>query len=352
MKLVLLIEDNREVSENTAEILELAGYRVISAADGKAGVDLAVKNKPDIILCDIMMPELNGYGVLHMLSKNKDTASIPFIFLTAKTEKSDFRKGMEMGADDYITKPFDDVELLKAIEVRLKKAELLRPFFPADADTINNFINTASTSANIPLTSDEREITSYKKKQTIYKEGKRPAAIYFIISGKVKTCKVNDAGKELITGIYTAGDFIGYTILLEERVYSDTAEVMEDAEVMIIPKPDFLNLINSDWQVSKMFIRLLAKNVLENEERLLTIAYQSLRKKVATALIQVFDKFKTAPDDNPEIDIPRNDLAHITGIATESLVRTLSDFKTEKLIEIKEGRIIILQVKKLRELLY
>jgi len=298
------------------------------------------------------MPELNGYGVLHMLGKHTDTASIPFIFITAKTEKSDFRKGMEMGADDYITKPFDDVELLKAIEVRLKKAGLLRPSFPADVNTINDFINSAVAAANIPLTSDEREITNYKKKQTIYKEGKRPTAIYFIISGKVKMCKMNEAGKELITGVYTAGDFIGYTPVLEEKIYGDNAEVMEDTQVMIIPKADFLNLINSDWQVSKMFIRLLAKNVLENEERLLTIAYQSLRKKVATVLIQVFDKFKTAPNDSPEIDIPRTDLSHIAGIANESLVRTLSDFKTEKLIEIREGKIIILQEKELRELLY
>src|SRR5690349_18036560 len=103
MKKILLIEDNKEMRENTSEILELANYKVVTAPNGKIGVELAGKEIPDIILCDIMMPELDGYGVLYMLSKKPETASIPFIFLTAKTEKTDIRKGMSMGADDYLT---------------------------------------------------------------------------------------------------------------------------------------------------------------------------------------------------------------------------------------------------------
>jgi CheY-like chemotaxis protein len=112
MKKILLIEDNLEMRENTAEILELAGYAVFTAPDGKEGVKTALKELPDLIVCDIMMPELDGYGVLHMLSKNEAAAAIPFIFLTAKAEKEDYRKGMSLGADDYLTKPFDDTELL------------------------------------------------------------------------------------------------------------------------------------------------------------------------------------------------------------------------------------------------
>jgi CRP/FNR family cyclic AMP-dependent transcriptional regulator len=111
MKMILVIEDNKIVRENTAEILELAGFKVFTAANGKIGVEMAVKHKPDMILCDIMMPELDGYGVVHLLSRNSQTSSIPFIFLTAKAESTDFRKGMDMGADDYITKPFDSVQL-------------------------------------------------------------------------------------------------------------------------------------------------------------------------------------------------------------------------------------------------
>ena len=141
MKTILIIEDNQDVRENTAEILELANYKVIQAENGKIGVELAQKIKPDLIICDIMMPVLDGYGVIHLLNKSIETANIPFIFLTAKSERLDFRKGMEMGADDYISKPFDDIELLNAIESRLKKSELLRAEFSKNVDGLNKFFD-------------------------------------------------------------------------------------------------------------------------------------------------------------------------------------------------------------------
>src|SRR5919107_6087100 len=139
MKTILVIDDNNDLRENTAEILELAGYKTYTAANGKIGVDLAVKEKPALIVCDIMMPELDGYGVLHLLRKHTETQTIPFIFLTAKTERSDFRKGMEMGADDYVTKPFDDSELLSAVEARLKRVELLEQKYPSTASGLSEF---------------------------------------------------------------------------------------------------------------------------------------------------------------------------------------------------------------------
>src|SRR6188472_3023247 len=123
MKSILVIEDNKDIRENTAEILDMAGYKTFTAENGKKGVEVALSEKPDIIICDIMMPELDGYGVLHLLKKNSATREIPFIFLTAKTERSDLRKGMEMGADDFITKPFEEIELLNAVETRLKKID-------------------------------------------------------------------------------------------------------------------------------------------------------------------------------------------------------------------------------------
>ncbi len=121
MKTILVIEDNNEVRENIAEIHELSNYRVLTAPEGKTGVETALKEKPDLIVCDIMMPVLDGYGVLHLLNKHNDTYGTPFIFLTAKSEKSDFRKGMEMGADDYITKPFNSVELVARVKALLRR---------------------------------------------------------------------------------------------------------------------------------------------------------------------------------------------------------------------------------------
>ena len=136
MKKILLIEDNTEIRENTGEILSLANYEVITAPNGKIGVTLAQEQNPDLIICDIMMPELDGYGVLHILSKKTETAQIPFIFLTAKTERSDVRKGMELGADDYLTKPFDDTELLNAVETRLHKYSMRARVYQSSPEAV------------------------------------------------------------------------------------------------------------------------------------------------------------------------------------------------------------------------
>ncbi|HYV92515.1 MAG TPA: response regulator [Chitinophagales bacterium] len=116
MKTILFIEDNLEIRENTSEILELEGYRVITAGNGKTGFDFAKNHKPDLILCDILMPEMNGYEVFENLKKNIETSMIPFIFISASVEKSEVQKGLNMGAISYIRKPFTDSELLETIE--------------------------------------------------------------------------------------------------------------------------------------------------------------------------------------------------------------------------------------------
>ena len=347
MKKILLIEDNTDVRENTAEILELAKYNVITAENGKIGVELAAKEKPDLIICDIMMPVLDGYGALHLLGKQPETATIPFIFLTAKTERTDIRKGMEMGADDYLTKPFDDIELLNAVESRFRRSELMKKEFSNNTDGISRFFDSAT---QLKLISDERETAQFKKKTFIYNEGHRPVYLYYLMSGKIKTYRTNEDGKELITGMYKEGDFLGYIALLEENTYKDTAQAIENAEVMLIPKTDFLQLVNSNPEISKKFIKLLANNVSDREIQLVKLAYNSLRKRVADALILVNKRYKKNEADNPQIQISREDLANIVGTATESLIRTLSDFKSEKLIEIQEGKIIIKNETKLSSL--
>ncbi|MBK7149335.1 MAG: response regulator [Bacteroidetes bacterium] len=350
-KKIVLIEDNKAVRENIVEILELANYEVFAASNGKKGVDLVQSETPDLIICDIMMPELDGYGVLHMLGKNTKTSSIPFIFLTAKADRTDFRKGMEMGADDYITKPFDDIELLNAVEIRLRKNDLLKSEFATNPEGVNDFLNNARDTAKIDLTKGDREVQPFKKKQMIYIHGHRPSFLYLVVKGKVKIFRTNEDGKELITSLHKEGDFIGYTSLLEETSYLDNAEALEDCELMLIPKSDFYALLNTDAQVAKKFIKLLSQNLVEREEALLNLAYNSLRKRVANGLLHVYDKYKKLPGDKPKLEIPREDLAQVVGTATESLIRTLSDFKTEKLIEIKEGKICVIDEAKLKNLL-
>jgi CheY-like chemotaxis protein len=351
IKSVLVIDDNKDIRENTAEILELAGYKTFTAENGKKGVEAALKEKPDVIVCDIMMPELDGYGVLHLLRKNPEAQNIPFIFLTAKTERSDFRKGMEMGADDYVTKPFEDIELLSAIEIRLKKAEVVKQNYPLSENGIHQFLKDAKDAGMISKLSEQYSIESYSKKQPLYQEGKRPRYLYYLVKGKVKGFKTHEDGKDYITDVFSDGDFMGYPALIEDKNYDDSAVILEDAEIMQIPKEDFLQMIYGDMNVAAKFIHIITQNVKEKEERLLNLAYSSLRKRVAKALVDLNGKYNE-PGSNRPIEISREDIAHYVGTATESLIRTLSDFKAEKLVEIKEGKIRVSDPEKLKNLLY
>lgn len=337
MKKILLIEDNKDVRENTAEILELSNYQVITAENGKIGVDLAGKENPDLIVCDIMMPVLDGYGVLYMLSKKPETSSIPFIFLTAKTDKTDIRKGMSMGADDYLTKPFEEMELLHAIEIRLKKSETFKKEFAKTAEGLGEFLDTAKGLEELKKLSSDRKMHRFAKKESIFMEGDEPASLVFITRGQVKTFKTNEQGKELITGIRRPGEFIGYTDLIEGTELRETAEAMDDTEVCFIPKQDFFSLLYSNRDVATRFIKMLSNNLKEMEERLINLAYNSVRKRVAEALITMQRR-----SEKNAFSVSREDLASMVGTATESVIRTLSDFKDEKLIDIKDKQIVML----------
>lgn len=351
---ILVIDDNADLRENTAEILELAGYKTFTAENGKKGVEIALREKPTLVVCDIMMPELDGYGVLHLLRKNPDTRHIPLVFLTAKAERSDLRRGMEMGADDYITKPFDDIELLNAVETRLKRLEfagqLARREQPVTKDGFNVFMADIMAATDLRMASTIFESVNFAKKQVVFSEGKRPRFLYYIVSGKVKLAKGHEEGKEYITDIYGAGDFIGYTPLIEDSHYTETATVLEDAELIQVPKDHFLKLLFSDIGIASEFVRLIAHNVREKEERLLNLAYSSLRKRIAHALVEIAARY-SGQGTTAVLEISREEIAQYVGTATESLIRTLSDFREEGLIKIEKGRIMVSDKKKLKHLL-
>jgi DNA-binding response OmpR family regulator len=345
MKKILLIEDNLEVRENTAEILSLANYNVLAAENGKVGVELAQKENPDLIICDIMMPELDGYGVLHILSKNNQTANIPFIFLTAKTEKTDIRKGMNLGADDYLTKPFDDTDLLNAIEARLRKNAMLQKQYEVSSEGLENFIRDAEQVLNIADLGKDKKVKIFKKKTEVFSEGDMPLNVYFVKSGNIKAFKSHPDGKELIMNLYTTNDFFGFEPILENENYRESAVAMQDSELIAIPRHDFMLMIQSHPDVSKSFINLLCKKVAEREAQLLNLAYNSVRQRTAEALL----KAETLKDSKSVIAISRDDLAKMVGTASESVIRVLSDFKDEGLIEIETGKIRIVQRPKLEK---
>ena len=132
MKKILVIEDEPEMRRNIATLLRYYDYEPVAAENGRVAVEMARRENPDLILCDVMMPELDGYGVLQELQSDPSLARIPFIFLTAKGEKDDLRSGMNLGADDYLTKPVVNADLVRAIESRLRRSEqrMKREFKP------------------------------------------------------------------------------------------------------------------------------------------------------------------------------------------------------------------------------
>ncbi len=351
MKTILIIEDNEDIRENVAEILMLANYKVITAVNGKDGIEKAQKQHPDLIICDIMMPGVDGYGVLHVLNKDPEAQNIPFIFLTSKSERSDFRAAMELGADDYITKPFAGNELLNAIDARFKKMDIMKKNLTPDLAGLSELMSTMDSKRTLEDLTSESNSNTYKKKQVIYKEGAHPHYLYFILKGKIKTYKTHEDGKDLVMDLYNEGDFLGYITLLEGGSYKETAETIEETELAMIPKKDFEELVNSNPAIAKKFIAMLAKNIIVKENQLLGIAYNTLRKKVAEALVSLLKKYHTNRNEPYQIDISRDDLATIAGTASESLIRTLSDFKTEGLVDIKSGKVIISDDRKLINLI-
>ncbi|MBC7745443.1 MAG: response regulator [Flavobacterium sp.] len=343
---ILIIEDNNDIRESTAEILELADYNVFTADNGKKGVDLAQKHLPDIILCDIMMPELDGYGVLYLLNKNPQTSAIPFIFLTAKAERIDMRKGMEMGADDYLTKPFDDVELLNAIESRLHKKDQQQIFYSKSLESLSQLASQGNGIAELKKVISERKIRHIKKKQVLYYEGDQAAGIYLILSGKVKAIKLSSDGRELLTGIYGAEEYLGIQALLSNKSYNETTEAIEDTTICLIPKEAVDHILNKYADVGRQFIKILSNNLIEKEEQLLQLAYHSVRKRMAQTLL----KLASQSEPNHILHVSREDLAAMAGMATETVSRTLGDFKTEGIIEKKGRQIEILELAKLQNM--
>ena len=349
---ILIIEDNIDIRENTAELLELSGYQVETASDGIEGVRLAKSSLPDVVICDIMMPNLDGFGVLHVFSNHPELARIPFIFLTAKTDRADMRKGMEMGADDYLTKPFQEVELLKAIESRLKKQRPAVSPSPELNQTDVAFAEEALAFLDFEHFESEKKHQTLGKKAVIYSEGDTPTRLYYLIKGKVKTYHTNREGKYFITSFVKPGEFFGFVDILENQAYRESAETLEDVQIISIPVRDFKQKVNDNIHIEIFFRKALTGYLLKNESILFSMAYQSLRKRVAQALVELVKTYGQTETGPVTMRLSREDLASRVGTATESVIRTLSDFKKEGLIDVKGAEMTIIKPDALANLKY
>lgn len=352
MKKILIIEDNEDVRENTADILELSNYNVSTAENGKIGLKKIKQFLPDIIICDIMMPELDGYEVLQNLNKNNKTASIPFIFLTAKSEKTEIRKGMNLGADDYLTKPFSENELLEAIECRLKKHDFLKQEFTQNIEGVSLFIEAASNYLDLDHLSRDYLLKKYNKREIVYMEGSTANSLYFIQSGTVKTYKSTEKGKEFVTGLYSSGHFVGQLSLLSDHgSYVESAAILEDAELYEIPKSDFTTLLHTNKDVANKFVSLISNNLVDAQEQMVNVAFATVRQRVAKALLDIHNKRILLNKEDNGISIAREDFAGLIGTATETAIRMLTEFKDEGLITIGAGsKIKIVDIKALENI--
>lgn len=346
MTKVLIIEDNDDIRENVVEILALAGYEVFEANNGKTGAELAIKKLPDLILCDIMMGDLDGYGVLHLLNKHTETKAIPFIFMTAKSERADIRKGMELGADDYLTKPFDDTELLNAIETRLKKKQIHEEVYSNSIKGLSEIVSQKEGLTELKTALEDRKVRVFKKNQVVYYEGDRANGIWVVVDGKVKATKMAEDGRELMTGIFESDHFLAVNTLFSDGNFVDTVTALEESHLVHFPKVQFEEFINLYPDVAGKFVRILSSQIRSQEEQLMQLAYQSVRKRIAESILRLHRQENNAKS----INISRIDLASLSGTAPETVSRSLSDFKDEGIIEKKGSTITIVDLRKLERI--
>ena len=343
---VLLIEDHIVLRENTAELLKLSNYEVITAKNGKEGVSLAISHLPNVIICDIMMPVLDGYGVLNALAKYDNTKYIPFIFLSAKTERKDIRKGMNFGADDYITKPFTEDDLIGAIESRLAKSLILADF--RNIEKFNKEINDYELKTLNDLKNyfdDNGKPFFFIKGEVIYEDRGNSNYIYLITKGAVKNNKIDKDGKELITALFEEDDLFGFTSFSNNIPYQESAVALSDVQLSGITKNEFKILLENNHKVTFELIQLLNDNLSNIKDQLMQMAYSSVTRRTATTILKFANKMNKKPGQS--IRIMRRDIASVAGITAETLSRTLSNFKNEGIIKVEGRNIKILDLEKL-----
>lgn len=348
MKTILIIEDDTVLRENIAELLELSKYHVISASNGKTGIEMAKKSLPDVIVCDIMMPVLDGYDTLKTLVKNETLKHIPFIFLSAKIEHKDIRKGMNLGADDYLTKPFEEDELVSAIESRLAKSAIMQELklsIESSTDTSNEISNINDLKN---FFDDYGVAFSFEKDTVVFRETDHSNYIYLINKGTVKCFQIDAQGKELVTALYKEDDLFGYNSFLNHQPHRETATAIEDVELKGISTNEFNDILSKNHNVALEFTKVLSDDLHAMKSQLIEMAYSSVNRKTAATILKFAEKINRKPED--PIKISRSDLASVAGIATETFIRSLTSFKKQGIIESEGRNIKVIDLEKLKQI--
>ena len=324
MKKLLLIEDHDEIRENTVEILQLAGYEVLAAANGRDGVALARESNPDLVICDIMMPILDGYGVLHLFRRDDTLNRIPFIFLTAKAERADQRKAMELGADDYLTKPFTELELLAAVEARFQKnsnghQRSAAPRKLQDArDQLQDFFKSLVKEIGA-------EPVRLPKKHLLFFEGQFPQSVFWLEKGIVKHYRTTPFGKSLITQLDFGPSIIGLSDALLPHPYPGFAEASTAIEVRVLPREKVIKALSENSNMLMNALQLQADFSKQMKDKMVHLAYTPMRERVLNESDNLRGLLLKNGYSESEKIFSREEMAQIAGTATESLIRVLHE---------------------------
>lgn len=346
MAVILVIEDDVCLRDNTKEILELAGYSVLMAENGQKGIQLALSKKIDLILCDIIMPVVDGYSVLRELSSVPRTQKIPFIFLTAKSDLKDIRKGMILGADDYIVKPFDENELLETIRTRFAKLAILKSEKMASAENEITEIRNIQELKEFFLKRGEQ--ISLNKKEVLFSENQFASYVYFLQKGLIKTYSIEEYGKELITGIYRNESFVGLYSFNDNISYPEGALAIESSQLFRLPSTLILKIFRLNPQLTLQWAQELSEEVIDLKNHLLQTAYSTVLRKTINTILDFSEKMKFKKNDL--VKISRGDLASVAGITKESFIRSLSTLKDDGLINVNGRNIEILNMDELKKI--
>jgi len=320
MKKILIIEDNEDIRENTCTFLEMAGYEVCMAMNGREGIDEARRSRPDLVVCDVMMPELDGFGVLHIFRKDPKFQDIPFIFLTAKSDRSDIRKGMDLGADDFLSKPFLVMELLASIESRLEKVSNKRA-----GGVFSREITEADKKELVHKLFSVPKVKrfSVKRKTNIIQEGNLPQQLILVERGIVKAFSTHVSGKILIADLYFKGDIIGLSDLVLKRIFRFSAETVSDADLAVVSSQDLIEYFGKQPRESEIVTYILGIELDKKEAQFLDMAYTPMRERVEN-LMKSLEKMLDANNlEDISSYFTREELAQMVGTATESLIRVL-----------------------------
>lgn len=347
MKKILVVEDNESFRRNTIEILSLSGFELAGSANGKAAIQTALEFLPDLILCDIDLPGLDGFGVLAILRKSKSLKNVLFIFMTGIPENQDFRKAMNLGADDFIRKPFTGAELLRIINTRFDR---LSDFIAKNGfDDQGSLTDQSNHSEIYPLFS-RQPATLLKKGDQLYRAGQQISFIPYMLEGRVRTTYTDYNGKELTTEIVNPGQFVGIANFITRTTWSEDAYAMEEVLVNFIPGTNLKKAIEENHRINQNIQRQLAQALCIKKEELFINAYQNLRGKIALVFLNLEVSAWSEELEEIRFKITRNIIATIAGVAKESAVRTIIDFIDEGLIEESRKGFRILNHSKLEAL--